>query len=461
MKLVHRWQPAAVAACAALLTWSAGALGQDATKPEWKPGGPQMERKALDTALYNTLRDVINRGADLYNPPNGDWNGCYRLYEGALMSVRPLLNPDLQKTIDGGLAAARTSPSLDRRAFELRAVIDRVRDAVNPNPKAVKPVPPPVAKSLWDRLGGEAAVKKVVDDTFKLAAADPKVDLFRGKPAPDAEKVAAIKKGVVDFVHDATKSPDDKTVYYHGKNMKAAHKGMHITNAQFDAFAADLKKALADNGVKAEDADALLKIAGSTRKDIVEGPKPPPPMAKSLWDRLGGAAGVKKVVDDTFAIAAADKKVDLFRGMPPPPADKIASIKKGVVDFIHDATKSPDDKTKYYKGKGMKEVHKGMHITEAQFDAFAADLKKALADNGVKAEDADALLKIAASTRKDIVEGAKPPPKEKKEPEKEKPAKEKPAKEKPATEKPAKEKPAKEKPAKEKAPAKEKGGIDL
>ena len=35
------------------------------------------------------------------------------------------------------------------------------------------------ARPLWDRLGGEAAVKAVVHDFVVLAAADPKVDFFR------------------------------------------------------------------------------------------------------------------------------------------------------------------------------------------------------------------------------------------------------------------------------------------
>src|SRR5262249_40776319 len=60
-----------------------------------------------------------------------------------------------------------------------------------------------------------------------------------------------------------------------------------------------------------------------------------------------------------------------------------------------------------YTGKSMKEVHKGMGITNEEFDALGADLKKALEKNDVKEEDIEALLKIVDSTRKDIVEGEK------------------------------------------------------
>src|SRR5438477_7763513 len=86
-----------------------------------------LDRKALDQQIYKTLRDVINKGADLYN--SGDQNGCYRLYEGALLAIEPLLDhrPELQKVITDGIDNARRNPELARRAFVLRGVIDKIR----------------------------------------------------------------------------------------------------------------------------------------------------------------------------------------------------------------------------------------------------------------------------------------------------------------------------------------------
>src|SRR5437667_126947 len=63
-----------------------------------------------DTAIYNSLRDVINRGADVYN--RGDPAGCYRIFEGSLTTLKPLLGhrPDLQKVIGTALANADADP---------------------------------------------------------------------------------------------------------------------------------------------------------------------------------------------------------------------------------------------------------------------------------------------------------------------------------------------------------------
>src|SRR6516225_998303 len=77
-----------------------------------QPGAPPLERKTLDEQVYKTLREVINRGADLYN--SGDQNGCYRLYEGALLALQPLVDhhPDWQKAIATGIEDARRNPAL-------------------------------------------------------------------------------------------------------------------------------------------------------------------------------------------------------------------------------------------------------------------------------------------------------------------------------------------------------------
>ncbi|HEV3437195.1 MAG TPA: carboxypeptidase-like regulatory domain-containing protein [Gemmata sp.] len=61
--------------------------------------------KAYDKLVVDSLRDVHNKGADLFNESK-DFIGTYRMYQGALLTVRPLLahQPAAQKLIDDGLA---------------------------------------------------------------------------------------------------------------------------------------------------------------------------------------------------------------------------------------------------------------------------------------------------------------------------------------------------------------------
>ena len=257
--------------------------------------------------MYETLRMVHNRGADLYN--SGDAAGCYRMFQGALATVQPLLadHPDLQKTIQAGLANADSYPSVARRAFALHEVIEDVRgklrnggkkpeemkpeekkpeekkpEEMKPEekkPEEKKPEELKPASTLWERLGGEASVKKVVDDFTDLAGNDPKVDFTRGgKYQLDDKAIEQFKKGMVDFISQNTGGP----LKYKGKDMKTVHKGMGITDAEFDASVADLRKALEQNGAKPADIDSLVKVVESTRPAIVEvkSPEEPKPEEK-------------------------------------------------------------------------------------------------------------------------------------------------------------------------------------
>src|SRR5262245_45134018 len=97
------------------------------------------DRKALDEQVYKVLRDVINAGSDLYNRES-DHAGCARLYQGALMTLRPLLDhhPELQKNIDTGLKDADRIPAMAQRAHALRKVLDQVRKATRPPGEAKK-----------------------------------------------------------------------------------------------------------------------------------------------------------------------------------------------------------------------------------------------------------------------------------------------------------------------------------
>ncbi len=286
--------------------------------------GP-LERKELDAVIYSTLRNVINRGADLYN--NDDWAGCYRLYEGALMMVRPLLDHhrNLQRAIDEARVNAENDPQLLRRAFVLRAVMDKIRTETNPHPPTRKPseekkpavaqkppeekkppvfqeppldkkpaaapepplekkpdvspepprekkpaaakqpppdsgppiIPPPAAKgtSLWERLGGEKKVRAIIHDVVATASADPNVNFDRGgKYKLDAAGAQRLENEFVEQVSVLTGGP----LRYEGFDMKDAHKGMGITDAEFDAFLKHVRTALEKHKVDTEDCKAVL-----------------------------------------------------------------------------------------------------------------------------------------------------------------------------------------------------------
>ncbi|MCI0704146.1 MAG: hypothetical protein L0241_24070 [Planctomycetia bacterium] len=94
------------------------------------------ETKVFDKLVVDSLRDVHNKGAELFNEAK-DFPGAYRMYQGALLTIRPLLahRPEAQKIIADGLAAAEKVPDLAdgkgpdfaRKAFVLHEAIEGVR----------------------------------------------------------------------------------------------------------------------------------------------------------------------------------------------------------------------------------------------------------------------------------------------------------------------------------------------
>jgi len=258
-------------------------------------------------------------------------------------------------------------------------------------------------KTLYDRLGGEAAVKAVVDDVVARAATDPKVNFTRKGTAREwkatPENIAKLKSSLVQMIAAATGGPQK----YTGKSMKDVHKGMQISDKEFAALIDDLKAALDKLKVAAKEQDELLAIVASTGKDIVE-PVAPKPKPKTLYERLGGEATVKAVVEDFVPRALADAKAIFTRKGTPrewkATPETIAVLKTHLVQIIGTVTGGPQK----YSGKGMKEAHKGMQITAAQFDALTADLKASLERAKVPAKEQTELLAIVAGTKKDIVE---------------------------------------------------------
>ena len=123
---------------------------------------------------------------------------------------------------------------------------------------------PPAPKPLFERLGGMDAVKAVVESFLENVAHDTKINGAFKKTT--GAKMAAFKKNLVDQVCEVTGGP----CKYAGKDMKTAHKGMKITDAQFDALVSDLSTALDEHQVAADDKKELLGMFAPLREDIVE-----------------------------------------------------------------------------------------------------------------------------------------------------------------------------------------------
>ncbi len=123
-------------------------------------------------------------------------------------------------------------------------------------------------KSLYDRLGGKAAITAVVDEFVGRVAADTRINKFFAAAASNPQHLAMFKMKLADQICQASGGP----CKYTGMDMKAAHKGMGITSAQFTALVEDLVDALDKFKVGEKEKSELLGALGPMKTDIVEKP---------------------------------------------------------------------------------------------------------------------------------------------------------------------------------------------
>ena len=124
----------------------------------------------------------------------------------------------------------------------------------------------PTQKSLYDRLGGKTAITAVVDEFVGGVAADNRINHFFAATASNPARLAAFKGKLVDQICQAAGGP----CKYTGKDMKAAHQGMGISAADFNALVEDLVGALDKFKVGKAEKDQLLGVLGPMQSAIVE-----------------------------------------------------------------------------------------------------------------------------------------------------------------------------------------------
>jgi len=218
-------------------------------------GDKGLTRADIDKRAALAAYDAAVVGTDLFNNAK-DFESCYRLYQGTLMGLLPMLdhNPKLTASIKDKLDKAKRMRPIDG-AFVLRDALEEVQD-LN---RAKKP--------LWDRLGGELRVRAVVNDFLVAIANDPKVNVTRdGKYPLDAKGVARLSQLLVEQISSATGGP----LKYTGRDMKKTHAGMKITTAEFKALAGHLVATLNKYNVPQREITELVELIGSTANDIVE-----------------------------------------------------------------------------------------------------------------------------------------------------------------------------------------------
>jgi hemoglobin len=119
-------------------------------------------------------------------------------------------------------------------------------------------------KSLYQRLGGYDAIAAVVDDFIGRLATDSDLKRFFAGHSEDSLK--RLRQNLVDQLCAATGGP----CYYVGRDMKTAHKGLGITERDWEKTVNHLVATLDKFKVPKQEKDEILAALSGMKASIVE-----------------------------------------------------------------------------------------------------------------------------------------------------------------------------------------------
>lgn len=114
----------------------------------------------------------------------------------------------------------------------------------------------------------------------------------------------------------------------------------------------------------------------------------------SLYDRLGGEAGIDRIASNAVAIYLTDPRIkDEFDNINP---DRLRSRLASLLCQLADGPC-------VYKGRPMAQAHAGLAITEGKFNAVAEGMQVAMRQAGVPYWTQNRLMALLAPMHRDIV----------------------------------------------------------
>lgn len=114
--------------------------------------------------------------------------------------------------------------------------------------------------SLYERIGGEAAVDAAVDLFYRKVLADDRISQFFD--TVDMDRQRAKQKAFLTFAFGGPNA-------YSGKDMRSAHAKMNLTEEHFGAVMENLGGTLKELGVPDELIGEAAAIAMSVKGDVL------------------------------------------------------------------------------------------------------------------------------------------------------------------------------------------------
>ena len=122
-------------------------------------------------------------------------------------------------------------------------------------------------------------------------------------------------------------------------------------------------------------------------------------MDKTLYQRLGGAAGITSLVHDTVEAHMNNPTIKArflpYREEP----ERLDAAKRHLCDFFGTGSGGPEQ----YSGRSMPEAHRGMNISAEEYLAAMDDIMATLEKHGIDDATRKDVLAIAYSLKDEIM----------------------------------------------------------
>jgi hemoglobin len=121
-------------------------------------------------------------------------------------------------------------------------------------------------KSLYDRIGGEAGIEKLVDEFYDRVLADPELSPFFANT--ETSRLRAMQK---EFFSEAIGGP----LFYSGHSLREVHAGRGIKKTHLRLFTGHLLQTLKDHkdelSLSPQDIDAMYSRIAIEADEISDG----------------------------------------------------------------------------------------------------------------------------------------------------------------------------------------------
>ena len=118
--------------------------------------------------------------------------------------------------------------------------------------------------TLYERLGGYNAIAAVANDLLSRLRADPQLGRFWAHRGEDG--IMREKQLLIDFLCASAGGP----MYYRGRDMALTHRGMRISNSDWEVFLGHAATTLAKFQVPEAEQRDVVAFVQSLKKEMVE-----------------------------------------------------------------------------------------------------------------------------------------------------------------------------------------------